>query len=92
MGDETIPDPWDETLARIERRGKRLFAMVASLALALIATVLTILAGWGQIKEAQEHLRVKVIDVASEVDRVDDHVSVNDQRLDAVGAPPPVQP
>lgn len=70
-------DPWDATIERIERRGKRLLAMVVTLAGALATTAVLLIAAWQQ--------------VADKVERVEDHVESVDavtqdnlERLEAV--------
>jgi len=75
-------DPFDVKLDMLERRAKHLLAMLASLAAALVATILIVVAGWQQIQSAMRDVDQKVLEV-------DTHAMANDQRLDAINAPAP---
>lgn len=85
--EEARPDPFDEKLDRIERRAKHLLAAVGSLAAALVATALVILAGWAQIRDTQRAMHADVEQVEKAVVETKDKTTENAQRLDAIGAP-----
>jgi len=96
-------DPFEVRMELYEKRGRRLFAALASLAAAFFATVLVIVAGWSQIQQAMHEVRtdaqvagikaeIAAQDadaVAEKVEAVEDHTEANDKRLDAIGAPAP---
>lgn len=78
-------EEWDEWADSIEARIKRGLALIVSLAGAVALTVLSLVAAWHQVMDAQEGVALNAEITA----RQEGHIIVNDNRLDKIDAPPP---
>ena len=77
---------FNEKVDEIEARAKRLFALVVSLAGALALSVLSLLAAWHQVVDAQQAVAVN----AEKITDQEVHLAVTDDRVNGTpGAPPP---
>lgn len=81
----TTPDPFDAKLDIIEQRAKRLFAAMVSIAGALALTIISVLAAWHSVLNAQ-----RGVDTNTKINAEQEaHLIVNDNRSDKGGMPPP---
>lgn len=92
MSDDQEPpveDPWDRRLNLLEKRFKHVLAALASIVVTLIATALTIIAGWHQIQAAISSTDATLTVVEAQADHATATANSNEQRLDQIGAPAP---
>ena len=83
------PKTFEEKVDEIEARAKRLFALFVSLAGALALTVISLIAAWDQVVDAQDKLHEKIVAQGEKIVEQEVHLAVTDDRVDRDGAPPP---
>jgi septal ring factor EnvC (AmiA/AmiB activator) len=85
MADEPKPEETtEEKIARFERLGKLVLQAIAALFVAGAATVVVGIGAWQQIREAQSHLKEKVVDVTKTADTLAEKVTDVKKDVDKV--------